>query len=214
MTIGITEIFESVQGETTLVGLPTTFVRLSQCNLRCSWCDTPYSFSRGNKQTIESIIDKIEAFGHRHVCITGGEPLLQSEVLSLMEALCDKNFIVSIETGGSLSTEKVDPRVTVILDIKCPGSQMSDRNLYQNIDYLKAQDEVKFVILNEEDYAFAKQVCEKYNLLTRPLLPLFSPVFNQLEAKSLVKWILRDRLPVRLNLQTHKFIWHPTTRGV
>ncbi len=212
--LNIIEIFRSVQGETTFTGLPTTFIRLAACNLRCSWCDTPYSFSRGGKKSIGEIVQTVEANGCRHVCVTGGEPLLQENVYPLISELCDLNYTLSIETGGSLSTEKIDRRATVILDIKCPGSKMSHKNAWKNLDHVKINDEVKFVILDREDYAWALQVCEKWRLFDRRIHILFSPVFGKLDPKLLVEWMLEDKIPVRLNLQTHKFIWSPDTRGV
>lgn len=211
-TLRLIEIFASVQGESSLSGLPTTFVRLAACNLRCTWCDTTYSFGRGELHSLESILDTVEAKGCLYVCITGGEPLLQEGALRLMEALCAKGYKVSLETGGSLTIEKVDPRVKIILDIKCPGSRMEAKNLWSNLSLLKPQDEIKFVILDKEDYDYAKRVCEQYNLYGKEVL--FSPVHDALDPKELVGWILRDSLRVRLNLQTHKYIWTPTTRGV
>ena len=212
--LNLIEIFASVQGETSFTGLPTTFIRLAACNLRCSWCDTSYSFGRGTPTLLTEIYEKVKKFGCRHICVTGGEPLLQENVYPLMKTLCDEGFILSLETSGSLSTARVDPRVHTILDIKCPGSAMSDKNHWQNMDLLKNHDEVKFVIADHADYTYAKQICAKYQLYTRNREVLFSPVFNSLEAKTLVEWILRDQLPVRLNLQTHKFIWEPSTKGV
>lgn len=210
----LTEIFSSVQGETSFAGLPTTFVRLAACNLRCNWCDTTYSFGRGNPWKLTELIEKIEEFGHAHVCITGGEPLLQELVHPLMTSLCDYGFIVSLETGGSLPTIDVDPRVSIILDIKCPQSGMENKNYWANLSHLRHQDEVKFVLSDYQDYIYAKEVCEKYLLHKKVRNLLFSPVHGQLDPKELVSWILRDRLSVRLNLQIHKYIWEPSTRGV
>lgn len=214
MKLNIIEIFSSVQGETSFSGLPTTFVRLAACNLRCSWCDTTYSFGRGAPFEVEAIIKKVEEFNNRYVCITGGEPLLQPEILPFMGTLCDKGFILNLETSGSLSTEKVDPRVHVILDIKCPGSAMSHKNLWSNLDHLRPHDEVKFVIADRQDYDWAKAICSKHALFPKVKEVLFSPVFGKQDSAELVKWILADRLPVRLNLQLHKFIWDPSTKGV
>ncbi len=214
MNLNLIEIFASVQGETSFTGLPTTFIRLAACNLRCSWCDTTYSFGRGTPFAIEAILEKVRENGCRHVCVTGGEPLLQSDVHVLMKKLCDEDFCVSLETGGSLSIETVDPRVHVILDIKCPGSAMSHKNLWSNLDILKKEDEVKFVIADEEDYIYAKEICLNHSLFTKVSEVLFSPVFGRLDPKELVSWILQDKLQVRLNLQIHKFIWDPATKGV
>lgn len=208
------EIFSSVQGETSAQGLPTTFVRLAACNLRCTWCDTPYSFVKGTKTSFEKIFNEIDANGHSHVCITGGEPLLQKKVLRLMTQLCDAGRIVSLETGGSLPIDDVDPRVITILDVKCPGSGMQEKNHLANLKRLRMHDEVKFVLLDESDYLFALDICKKFRLFERDRAVLFSPVFDKLDSKQLVAWILRDKLPVRLNLQIHKFIWDASTRGV
>ncbi len=213
-TINLTEIFTSVQGETRLAGLPTVFVRTAGCNLRCSWCDTPYSFSRGEPMTIGAIIEEVEKSGVKHVCITGGEPLLQQHLNLLMRDLCDRGYTVSLETGGSLTIENVDPRVITILDIKCPGSEMDHKNLWENINILRDHDSVKFVLLDRKDYEYAKDIMERYSLYSRLHPPLLSPVHDVLESKKLVEWILEDEIPVRLNLQQHKFIWSPQKRGV
>lgn len=212
--LNITEIFHSVQGETTFAGLPTTFIRLSACNLRCTWCDTTYSFTKGNPLSLDEIVATVEKNGSRHVCITGGEPLLQKEVIPLMKTLCDKGFILSLETGGSLTVEDVPLDVHTILDIKCPGSGMEPKNYWPNIGLLKTKDEVKFVVLDRADYDYAKEVIQKYRLDAKVNNILLSPVHGVLCPQQLVAWILEDRLPVRLSLQIHKFIWTPTTRGV
>jgi 7-carboxy-7-deazaguanine synthase len=212
--LNITEIFHSVQGETTFVGLPTTFIRLSACNLRCTWCDTTYSFKRGTSMELEEIVAIVEKNGSQHVCVTGGEPLLQEGVISLMETLSSKGFIISLETSGSLSIAKVPNSVYNILDIKCPGSGMEDKNHWPNIGLLKPQDEVKFVLLDRADYDYAKNIIYKYRLDSKVNTILLSPVHGELCSQKLVAWILEDRLPVRLNLQIHKTIWTPTTMGV
>jgi 7-carboxy-7-deazaguanine synthase len=212
--LNIIEIFSSVQGETSFAGLPTAFIRLAACNLRCSWCDTSYSFGRGDVFGLPQILEKVDEFGCRNVCVTGGEPLLQKNVYPLMTQLCDKNYIVSVETGGSLSIEEIDPRVHIILDIKCPDSNMSDRNFWPNLSAIRPEDEVKFVINGYQDYLYAKEVCEKFQLFSRKIPVLLSPVFDMLDSKELVNWVLQDKLPVRLNMQLHKFIWSATTRGV
>ncbi len=212
--INIIEIFPSVQGESTLTGLPTTFIRLAACNLRCTWCDTTYSFGRGTAVDLEEIVKQVKDFGCQQVCVTGGEPLLQQNVYPLMTELCDAGYLVSLETGGSLSTTKVDPRVRVILDIKCPGSGMHEKNLWDNLTQLKSQDEVKFVLLHREDYDWALEVCHKHQLFNKGFALLFSPVHGKLNPQDLVKWILENKINVRLNLQIHKFIWTPETRGV
>ena len=210
----ITEFFPSVQGESAFTGLPTTFVRLAGCNLRCVWCDTEYSFGRGNSMSFDEILTQVRENGCPYVCVTGGEPLLQNGVHQLMKQLCDEGYSVSIETGGSLDITPVDERVYVILDIKCPGSGMSQKNLWDNMDQLRPHYSLKFVMRNEQDYTYAKEICEKYHLFSRPNEPLFSPVHGVLDPKDLVAWILKDKISVRLNLQVHKFIWHPDTKGV
>lgn len=212
--LNVIEIFSSVQGETSFIGLPSAFIRLAACNLRCTWCDTTYSFGRGTPWTLEAVVQKILDYGCRHVCVTGGEPLLQQNVHSLLSNLCDKGFIVSLETGGSLSIDKVDSRVHIILDIKCPGSAMSEKNHWPNLKILRDHDEIKFVLMDLQDYQYAIEVCRKYHLFDRAKHALFSPVHGVLDPKDLVSWINRDKLPVRLNLQLHKYIWNPETRGV
>lgn len=213
-TLQLTEIFASIQGETSFTGLPTTFIRLAACNLRCSWCDTTYSFGRGNTHLLGSILLEVKKFGLPYVCITGGEPLLQKNVYQLMSSLCDLGYVLSLETSGSLSIDAVDPRVHIILDVKCPGSGMDHKNYLPNLALLKSKDEVKFVIKDRIDYDFAKQFCERHQLLNKNLEILFAPVFAELDPKTLVEWIVEDKLPIRLNLQVHKFIWDPNTEGV
>lgn len=212
--LNIIELFSSVQGETSLSGKPTTFIRLAACNLRCTWCDTTYSFGRGTEQTIKQILNSVKTNGCRYVCVTGGEPLLQKDVHGLMKELCNLGYVVSLETGGSFSTLEVDPRVKVILDVKCPNSGMETKNLWTNLDHIRHHDEIKFVIADHTDYLYAQDVLKKYRLAERVSEILFSPVHGQLDAQQLVQWILIDRLPVRLNLQIHKFIWSPDTKGV
>lgn len=211
--LNIIEIFSSVQGETSWTGLPTLFIRLAACNLRCSWCDTTYSFGRGEPMSFEEIYSQVQTAGLPYICITGGEPLLQKNIHPLMASLCDAGYALSIETGGSLSIEEIDPRVHVILDIKCPGSGMQEKNHWPNIVQLKTGDEVKFVLSDRGDYEFARTIFRE-RLTNCPAETLFSPVHDVLDPKILVGWILEDRLKVRLNLQIHKFIWSPTTIGV
>lgn len=213
-SLNIIEIFRSIQGETSLAGLPTTFIRLAACNLRCTWCDTTYSFGRGVPETLQNILSQVNSFGCQYVCVTGGEPLLQSNVLPLMAKLCHEGYTVSLETGGSLATELVDPQVHIILDIKCPGSQMDHKNRWSNLDHLRSHDQVKFVIQDLQDYEYAKDICKNYQLFNKVNEILFSPVFGILNPQELVQWILEDQLPVRLNLQMHKFIWSPDKKGV
>jgi len=212
--IAITEIFSSIQGESSLVGIPTVFIRTAGCNLRCQWCDTPHAFEPGQPYSVEALVGVVEDFGYRHVCITGGEPLLQENIHALMGQLCDRGSIVSLETGGNVAIASIDPRVHVVLDIKCPGSGMADRNLWDNLDNLLPHHEVKFVILDHDDYEYAKEICYSHDLFEKVKTVLFSPVFGELAPAQLVDWILDDNLPARLNLQIHKFIWSPEARGV
>lgn len=212
--LNLIEIFRSVQGETSYTGLPTTFIRLAACNLRCTWCDTTYSFGRGEPWEIETILEKTRELGCKYVCITGGEPLLQKGVHTLINKLCDEGYKLSIETGGSLSIHEVHKDVKVILDIKCPGSGMSDKNHWDNIPLLKKSDEVKFVLLDRADYEWARNTCQKHQLFNTVTEVLLSPVHGKLDSKELIQWMLEDKLDVRLNLQLHKFIWDPETKGV
>lgn len=210
----VNEIFHSIQGEGSAAGLPCVFVRLTYCNLRCTYCDTEYAFYDGKDFTIEEVIDEVKKYGCNLVEITGGEPLVQmDECLELMKQLSDSGFEVMIETGGSLPINEIDPRVKIIMDLKCPSSGMLKKNLYENINYLKPTDEVKFVIGNKEDYEWAKEIITEHSLNTKCEI-LFSVVFGKLEPIDLVNWILKDKLNVRFQLQMHKFIWHPETRGV
>lgn len=209
----VNEIYYSVQGESSKAGLPCIFVRLTYCNLRCSYCDTEYAFYEGNDFSIDTIIEQIKKYNCKLVEITGGEPLVQEECLPLMEKLCDMGYEVMIETGGSLPIEKIDERVSVIMDLKCPSSKMMQKNRYENINHLKAIDEVKFVIGTREDYDWCKKIIKEYNLSEKCHI-LFSVVFGQLKPIDLVNWILEDNLPVRFQLQMHKIIWEPTKKGV
>jgi len=209
----INEIFYSIQGESSLAGLPCIFIRLTFCNLRCSYCDTEYAFYEGTDYSIDEILFEIKKYDCNLVEITGGEPLVQKEILSLMNVFCDSGYDVMIETGGSLPNKEIDPRVKVIMDLKCPSSKMSHKNLYENINFLKPIDEVKFVIGNREDYDWAKDIIEKY-LLTEKCAILFSNVFSKLEPVQLAEWILKDNLKVRFQIQMHKYIWDPSKKGV
>lgn len=209
----INEIYFSVQGESSYAGLPCVFVRLTYCNLRCTYCDTEYAFYDGTDYTIDEIIDKVESFGCRLVEITGGEPLFQQEVHPLMKTLCDKGFEVMLETGGSLPIKDVDPRVKIVMDLKCPSSGMMKKNLYENIEYLKTSDELKFVVGNREDYDWSKKTIAEYDL-DKKCHVLFSVVFGKLEPVTLVDWMLHDKLNARFQLQMHKYIWEPNTKGV
>jgi 7-carboxy-7-deazaguanine synthase len=210
----VNEIYYSVQGESTAAGLPCVFVRLTYCNLRCTYCDTEYAFYEGKELSITEIINAVKKFDCKLVEITGGEPLVQfDECLSLMKQLYDESFEVMIETGGSLLIKSIDLRVKIIMDLKCPSSGMEKKNLYENIGYLKPTDELKFVIGSREDYDWAKEIILK-NSLDKKCKILFSVVFGKLEPVQLVNWILEDKLNVRFQLQMHKFIWHPETKGV
>lgn len=213
-TLYLTEIFTSVQGETTFAGLPTVFIRLSGCNLRCNWCDTTYSFKRGIKYTLDEICNWVSDAQTKYICITGGEPLLQKPVYELMNRLLEMNKIISLETSGSISTEKVPEKVHVILDIKCPGSGMDKKNYWNNIHFIRAKDEVKFVLTDRADFDWMLNITQQHQLFNKTPHILLSPAFGSLDAQTLVKWILESKLPFRLNLQLHKYIWTPTTKGV
>jgi 7-carboxy-7-deazaguanine synthase len=206
-SVRITEIFYSLQGETSTVGLPMAFVRLTGCPLRCGYCDTEYAFHGGEKFTIDEILNKVAGFGASYVTVTGGEPLAQPICLSLLTRLCDANYRVSLETSGALAIKDVDPRVAVILDIKTPGSGEVTKNHWQNLAELKSSDEIKFVICDRQDYDWARLQLDQHRLLDRDLEILFSPSFSQISPRSLAEWILEDKLPVRMQLQLHKQLW-------
>ena len=210
----INEIFHSIQGESTHTGRPCVFVRLTACDLRCSWCDTPYAFTEGTKMSIEDVLGKVEQFGCDLVEITGGEPLLQRDVYPLMEQLLASGKTVMVETGGHLSIKNVPEPVIRIMDVKCPGSGESTKNHWENLELLTPKDEVKFVIRDRVDYEFARDIVTRHQLVVRTTAVLFSPVHGVLAAKDLAAWILADGLPVRLQLQAHKYIWDANTRGV
>lgn len=205
-TLRVTEIFFSLQGETSRVGLPTVFIRLTGCPLRCGYCDTSYAFHDGETMTIPAILENAAQYHAHYVTVTGGEPLAQKNCRPLLQALCDAGYDVSLETGGALDVCKVDPRVSRIVDIKSPGSGESDKNRWKNLDCLTQHDEIKIVICDEADYAWAKQQLWAYKLNERSPV-LFSPVQGKLEAAQLAAWILRDNLPVRLQIQLHKYLW-------
>jgi 7-carboxy-7-deazaguanine synthase len=210
----VNEIFHSIQGESTHAGRPCVFVRLSACDLRCSWCDTPYAFTGGQKMSVDEVAAKVEVFSCPLVEITGGEPLLQPAVYPLLDRLLTRGFDVMLETGGHLSVEHVPVGVIRIIDVKCPGSGESHRNHWPNLNRLEPADEVKFVIKDRADYDFARGVLSKYALERRCRAVQFSPVHDVLEPKELAAWILADGLPVRLQLQVHKYIWGAQARGV
>jgi 7-carboxy-7-deazaguanine synthase len=210
----INEIFHSIQGESTRAGQPCVFVRLTACDLRCSWCDTPYAFHEGRKMSIDEVIAAVDAHGCPLVEITGGEPLLQDEVYPLMERLLADGRTVMLETGGHRPITRVPAAVVKIVDVKCPGSGEADKNDWSNLDALAPHDEVKFVVTDRADYEFARGVIARYDLPTRAAAVLMSPVHAVLDPRILSEWMLADRLPARLQLQLHKYIWSPTTRGV
>lgn len=210
----INEIFHSIQGESTRSGRPCVFVRLTACDLRCSWCDTPYAFTEGRKMSLEEIVRTVDAYQCSLVEITGGEPLLQRDVYLLMQRLLAAGRTVMLETGGHLSIEQVPEAVIRIVDVKCPGSGESHRNCWANMDRLRHHDEVKFVIRDRADYEYARDTVARHGLASRVAAVLFSPVHGALDPKDLAAWILADALDVRLQLQVHKYIWGADVRGV
>jgi len=209
----ITEIFHSIQGESSHAGRPCVFVRLTGCPLRCTWCDTDYAFYGGEEFSADQVLERVASFGCRLVEVTGGEPLAQPEAPHLITKLCEAGYKVLIETSGAIDIATVDRRAHVILDVKCPGSGMTDRMHWPNLDKLTQQDEAKFVIADRQDYDWARDVIARYELTQRCSV-LISPVFGSLELRQLAEWVLADRLPVRFQLQIHKFIWAPDMRGV
>lgn len=209
----VTEIFHSIQGESTFVGLPCVFVRLTGCPLRCSWCDTEYAFYGGTELSIDSILETVRAYGCPLVEVTGGEPLAQQDCGLLLSQLCDNGFTVLLETSGALDIADVDARTHIILDVKCPGSGMTHRMYWPNLERVRPQDEVKFVIADRHDYEWAIDTMNRFSL-TRRCTVLFSPVFGTLDPRQLAEWVLADRLPVRYQLQLHKLVWSPDARGV
>ncbi|HUW97824.1 MAG TPA: 7-carboxy-7-deazaguanine synthase QueE [Acidiferrobacter sp.] len=202
----VTEIFYSLQGEARTVGWPTVFVRLTGCPLRCRYCDTAYAFQGGERYSLDTILEDVGAYSPRFVTVTGGEPLAQPATLPLLAALCERGYAVSLETSGALATDGVDERVSIVLDMKTPGSGEVGRNLYTNLDRLRPQDQVKFVIASALDYDWARQLIDRHALTERCEV-LFSPVHGELPAQSLADWILRDRLAVRFQMQLHKILW-------
>ncbi len=210
----VNEVYLSVQGESTWAGLPCVFIRLTACDLRCTYCDTEYAFYEGKKRPLDSVIEEVLAIDCPLVELTGGEPLLQKNSLPLMEALCDAGRTVLIETSGAHDISKIDPRVHRIMDLKCPGSGESGRNLYANCAHLTKRDEVKYVIGSREDYEFARDKTSEYGLAEKCAAVLFSPVFGRIDPKQIVEWMLEDKVPARFQLQMHKFIWEPRARGV
>lgn len=208
----VTEIFFSIQGESTHVGRPCVFVRLAGCNLRCVWCDSEYTFTGGERIPIDEIVGRVKDFGCPLVEVTGGEPLAQAEAFTLIGRLCDEGLEVLIETSGSIDIRPVDRRAKIILDVKCPGSGEAEKNLWSNLDDLRPHDEIKFVIADHADYEWAKRIVEERRLDRWTVL--FSPVWGRLDLEPLASWILADRLPVRLQTQLHKHVWGADVKGV
>jgi len=208
----ITEIFHSIQGESTHAGRPCAFVRLTGCNLRCRWCDSEYTFTGGERMSIDDVVAQVKSYGCKLVEITGGEPLAQAESLDLIKRFCDDGYEVLIETSGSIDIAPVDRRATIILDIKCPGSGEVEKNRWENLQHLKPRDEIKFVIADRADYDWARRVIEERDLNRWTVL--FSPVWGEMNLQSLAEWMLADRVPARLQTQLHKHIWGAEARGV
>ena len=209
----VTEIFHSIQGESSFAGLPCLFVRLTGCPLRCAWCDSEYTFFGGTEIPQDAVLETVRSYGCPLVEVTGGEPLSQPEAVPLIARLCDEGYTVLVETSGAIDIAPLDPRARVILDVKCPGSGMMDRMHWPNVTRLTSKDEAKFVIKDRADYIWASGIVAQYELGRRAHV-LFSPVFGVLEPKQLAEWVLADRLPVRFQLQVHKLIWDPDMRGV
>ena len=208
----VTEIFHSIQGESSHAGRPCVFVRLTGCNLRCRWCDSEYTFTGGEKMSLDDVLARVRSYGCNLVEITGGEPLAQAEASDLIRELCDEKYEVLIETSGSIDIAPVDRRAKIILDVKCPGSGEAAKNRWENLDALRPHDEVKFVIADRADYDFAKRIIAEKNL--DRWIVLFSPVWGELEMKTLAEWMLADRVTARLQTQLHKHIWGAEARGV
>lgn len=205
-SLRITEIFYSLQGESNTVGIPTVFIRLTGCPLRCSYCDTAYAFSGGEKKTISSIIEQVDQYQAKYITVTGGEPLAQTACHQLLKQLLDKGYIVSVETSGAIDVSKVDSRAVKVMDLKTPASAEMDKNIYQNIDYLSKKDQVKFVIADENDYQWSKTIMQQYDLANRCEI-LFSPVMGEMNPRVLAENIIKDNLPVRFQIQLHKYLW-------
>jgi len=210
----VNEIYQSVQGESTWAGLPCVFVRLTFCDLRCSYCDTEYAFYEGKKMTLDEIVDQVRGFGCPLVEVTGGEPLLQPNCVLLLHRLCESGFTVLLETSGAHDIGPVDARVHKIMDLKTPSSGECARNLYTNIAHLTARDEVKFVVGSREDYEWTREKIREYDLGAKVRAVLLSPVFGKIAPADMVAWMLEDKLPARFQLQMHKFIWPPDMKGV
>ena len=208
----VTEIFHSIQGESSHAGRPCVFVRLAGCNLRCRWCDSEYTFTGGEKMSLDDVVARVRSYGCNLVEITGGEPLAQADAFELIAKLCDENYEVLIETSGSIDIAPVDRRAKIILDVKCPGSGEAAKNRWENLDALRPHDEVKFVIAGRDDYDFARRIVAEKDLDRWTVL--FSPVWGELDMKTLAEWMLADRVTARLQTQLHKHIWGAEARGV
>lgn len=213
MKLMINEIYHSIQGESSYTGQPCIFIRLTYCNLRCSYCDSEYTFHEGKELTINEIMRKIKKYSCNLVEVTGGEPLFQKNCIFLLQRLIKEKYDVLLETSGSLSIQEVPEKVVNIIDFKCPSSMMMKKNLWENIKYIKDKDEVKFVIADKEDYNWAKEKIKQYNL-TKKCTVLMSPAYDEIESKKIVEWILKDKLNVRFQIQLHKEIWEPDKKGV
>jgi 7-carboxy-7-deazaguanine synthase len=217
LTYNLNEIFLSIQGESTRAGLPCVFIRMQGCELRCSWCDTDYALDLGIRETVmtgKEIIEKIESFDCKYLTFTGGEPLMQRNIIPLMELLYERGYTVAVETNGHQCIKAVDDRIIKIMDIKTNSSRQHEKNNYENIQYLGKHDEVKFVIANREDYDFACGISDKYKLPEKVRAVLISPVFGMIEPSELAEWMLSEKRQFRYNLQIHKYIWDPKKRGV
>lgn len=212
-TLVINEIFYSIQGESSKTGMPCVFIRLTYCNIRCSYCDSEYAFYEGNEMLFDEILDRIKSYNCNLVEITGGEPLFQENCIEFMNLLLNINYEVMLETSGSLSVEKVDKRIKKIIDFKCPSSKMEKKNFWENVNYISNNDEIKFVIGNKSDYNWAKTKILEFDLLNKSSI-LMSVIFGKLQLVELAEWILKDKLKIRLQIQLHKYIWEPETRGV
>ncbi len=208
------EIYASIQGESTRAGVPCAFVRLAACDLRCAWCDTPYAFTGGRKMSVDDVLAEVDTLGCQVVELTGGEPLLQAEAPALMARLLERGYTVLLETGGHVPIDNVPDPVVAIVDVKCPGSGEAHRMHWPNLDELSPHDEVKFVLKDRADFDYACDVVRRHDLASRTAAVLFSPVHGVLDPAALARWILEARVPVRLQIQTHKYIWDPETRGV
>ncbi len=213
-TLLVNEVFRSIQGESSFAGLPCTFVRLTGCNLRCAWCDTPYAWTEGTTRSLASLVAEVDRIGTRLVEVTGGEPLLQPATRDLLSILCDRKTTVLLETNGTQPIATVDPRVIAIMDIKCPSSGEADRLLRENLSRLRPRDEVKFVIAGWEDYRYAAEIMHVHRLCERGVPPLVSPAWGRVDPATLVRWVLDDRLQARVQVQLHKIIWGTERRGV